>query len=69
MVGYDHTNSHFEEAFAHKISPALFALDNAGGYGVRVVNSDNRVEFYSVTIITEDEDGFNSRPPNASTLS
>lgn len=58
-----------EEAFAHKISPALFSLDNAGGYGVRVVNNDNRVEFYSVTIIAEDEDGvWVSGLPNASNI-
>ena len=58
-----------EEAFAHKISPALFGLDNEGGYGVRVVNNDDRVEFYSVTIVAEDEDGvWVSGLPNTSNI-
>ena len=58
-----------EEAFAHKISPALFSLDNEGGYGVRVVNNDDRVEFYSVTIVAEDEDGvWVSGLPNTSNI-
>ena len=58
-----------EEAFAHKISPALFSLDNEGGYGVRVVNNVDRVEFYSVTIVAEDEDGvWVSGLPNTSNI-
>ncbi len=58
-----------EEEFAHKISPALFSLDNEGGYGVRVVNNDDRVEFYSVTIVAEDEDGvWVSGLPNTSNI-
>ena len=58
-----------EEAFAHKISPALFSLDNEGGYGVRVVNNNDRVEFYSVTIVAEDEDGvWVSGLPNTSNI-
>ena len=58
-----------EEAFAHKISPALFSLDNEGGYGVRVVNNDDRVEFYSVTVVAEDEDGvWVSGLPNTSNI-
>lgn len=58
-----------EEAFAHKISPALFSLDNEGGYGVRVVNNDDLVEFYSVTVVAEDEDGvWVSGLPNTSNI-
>ena len=58
-----------EEAFAHKISPALFSLDNEGGYGVRVVNNYDRVEFYSVTIVAEDGDGvWVSGLPNTSNI-
>lgn len=45
------------EAFAHKVSPALFSLNNSGGYGIRVVNEDDRVEFYTVSIVAEDDDG------------
>ncbi len=58
-----------DETFAHKISPALFSLDNEGGYGVRVVNSNDRVEFYSVTVVAEDEDGvWVSGLPNTSNI-
>ncbi len=58
-----------EEAFAHKISPALFSLDNDGGYGVRVVNNDDRVEFFSVTVVAEDDDGvWVSGLPNTSNI-
>ncbi len=45
------------QALAQKVSPALFSLDDNGGYGIRVVNDTNHVEFYSVTIIAEDDDG------------
>ena len=45
------------EAYAHKVSPALFSLDNNGGYGIRVVNADARVEFYTVSVVAEDSDG------------
>ncbi|NCF76231.1 MAG: HlyD family efflux transporter periplasmic adaptor subunit, partial [Proteobacteria bacterium] len=45
------------QALAQKVSPALFSLDDNGGYGVRVVNDDNRVEFYTVDVIAEDSDG------------
>ena len=58
-----------EETFAHKISPALFSLDNEGGYGVRVVNNDGRVEFFSVTVVAEDDDGvWVSGLPNTSNI-
>ena len=45
------------EVTAQKISPALFALDDAGNIGVRTVNADNIVEFYVVDIVREDTDG------------
>jgi multidrug efflux system membrane fusion protein len=32
-------------------------LDNNGGYGIRVVNADDRVEFYTVSVVAEDSDG------------
>lgn len=46
-----------EQALAHKVSPALFSLDDQGGYGVKVVNDDNLVEFHTVSIVAEDADG------------
>jgi multidrug efflux system membrane fusion protein len=42
---------------AHRISPAVLVLDDDGEIGVRVVNSENKVEFYSVEIISEGIDG------------
>ena len=45
------------QALAQKVSPALFSLDDNGGYGIRVVNDDNRVEFYTVDVIAEESDG------------
>ena len=45
------------EVMAQKISPALFALDDAGVIGVRTVNAVGRVEFNPVRIIREEEDG------------
>ncbi|MDH3641785.1 MAG: efflux RND transporter periplasmic adaptor subunit [Gammaproteobacteria bacterium] len=45
------------EIMSQKISPALFALDDAGNIGVRTTNEDNRVEFHMVQIVREDLDG------------
>jgi multidrug efflux system membrane fusion protein len=45
------------EVLAQKISPAVFALDDAGNIGVRIVNADSRVEFHRVEIVREDLDG------------
>lgn len=45
------------EVMAQKVSPALFALDDAGLIGVRTVNAVGRVEFNPVEIIREDQDG------------
>jgi multidrug efflux system membrane fusion protein len=45
------------ETLAHKVSPALFSLDDRGGYGIKVVNHDNVVEFYTVSVVSEDADG------------
>lgn len=46
-----------ETVAAQKISPALFALDDAGNIGVRTVNDDDRVEFHNVRIVREETDG------------
>jgi multidrug efflux system membrane fusion protein len=45
------------EVLAHKISPALFALDDEGRIGVRIVNDDGVVEFHHVTIVRDETDG------------
>jgi multidrug efflux system membrane fusion protein len=42
---------------AHRISPAVLVLDDDGEIGVRVVNARDKVEFYSVEIISEGIDG------------
>ena len=39
---------------AHQISPALLALDDEGRIGVRIVDSDNRVQFQVVEIVAEE---------------
>lgn len=45
------------EVMAQKISPALFALDDAGNIGVRTVNDQGRVEFHNVEIVRDAPDG------------
>ena len=45
------------EVMAQKVSPALFALDDAGNVGVRIVNQNGRVEFHRVEIVEDDVDG------------
>ena len=42
---------------AHKISPAVLALDDEGRVGVRIVDATNRVRFQRVDIVADDEDG------------
>ena len=46
-----------QHLMAHKISPALLSLDDAGNIGVSTITSDQRVEFYLVDIIRDAEDG------------
>ncbi len=45
------------EVMAHKISPALFALDDEGRIGVRIINEQGTVEFHHVTIVRDEPDG------------
>ncbi len=45
------------EVAAHKISPAVLALDDEGRIGVRTVDHDNRVRFHLVEIVADDKDG------------
>ena len=45
------------EVTAQKVSPALFALDDAGNIGVRTIDTNNIVQFHTVNIVREDTDG------------
>jgi multidrug efflux system membrane fusion protein len=46
-----------DEVPAHKISPALFALDDEGHIGVRTIDADARVEYHRVEVVRETPDG------------
>lgn len=46
-----------EEVMAYQISPAVLTLDDDGQIGVRIVNSDSRVEFHPVQVVKETTDG------------
>ena len=46
-----------DRVLAQRVSPALFALDDRGGIGIRVLDSDNIVHFHNIEIITEGPDG------------
>jgi len=57
------------EVMAQKISPALFALDDAGNIGVRTVNDQGKVEFHRVEIVRDTTDGvWVSGLPDVTTL-
>ena len=45
------------EMTAHKVSPALLALDDDGAVGVRIVDDEDRVRFVGVDVVADDEDG------------
>ena len=45
------------EVLAHRVSPALFTLDDAGALGVRAIDQDNRVVFYAVDVIEDTPEG------------
>ncbi len=45
------------EALAHRVSPALLSLDQAGRHGVKWVNAQQQVEFTPVTLISVDNQG------------
>ena len=46
-----------EEVRAHKLSPALMALDDDGRVGVKAVDDDDRVVFYPVEVVRTERDG------------
>jgi membrane fusion protein, multidrug efflux system len=43
-----------DSIMAHRVSPALLTLDDAGRMGIRILNGDNRVEFHNVEILGDD---------------
>ena len=45
------------EVLAHKITPAVFALDDEGRLGVRIIGGDDRVQFRLVEVVADDRDG------------
>ncbi len=46
-----------EQVLAHRISPSLLTLDDAGNVGVKIVNSDGRVEFVVADIALSTNEG------------
>jgi multidrug efflux system membrane fusion protein len=46
-----------EAVKAHRVSPSLFTLNDAGALGVRTIDRENRVEFYPVAILEDSPDG------------
>ncbi|MEH8020236.1 efflux RND transporter periplasmic adaptor subunit [Rheinheimera metallidurans] len=42
---------------AHRISPALLSLNASGQLGISAVNEQQQVKFYSVTLLSADNDG------------
>ena len=54
---------------AQRVSPALFALDDRGEIGIRVLDNNNIVHFHNVEIISDDSDGvWVTGLPNETTL-
>ncbi|MDE0659579.1 MAG: efflux RND transporter periplasmic adaptor subunit [Gammaproteobacteria bacterium] len=45
------------DVLAHKITPAVFALNDEGRLGVRIVGPDDRVQFRLVDVVADDRDG------------
>lgn len=46
-----------ETVLAHRVSPALFTLDDAGVVGLRAVDRANRVVFHPVKVVEDAPDG------------
>lgn len=46
-----------QEVIAHRITPAVLALDDAGKVGVRIINDQQRVEFHHVQVVRESAEG------------
>lgn len=46
-----------EEVLAHRVSPSLLTLDDAGNVGVKIINDEGRVEFVVADIALSSSDG------------
>ena len=46
-----------EQVLAHRVSPAIFALNDLGQIGIRTVNKQNLVEFHLIEILSEQGEG------------
>ncbi|MDH3531452.1 MAG: efflux RND transporter periplasmic adaptor subunit [Gammaproteobacteria bacterium] len=46
-----------ETVLAHRVSPSLLTLDDAGNIGVKIINDEGRVEFVSADIALASNDG------------
>ncbi|MFT5483593.1 MAG: multidrug efflux system membrane fusion protein [Halieaceae bacterium] len=46
-----------DEVYAHKVSPALFTLNDAGDFGVRTIGENAVVKFFEIGIIEDTPDG------------
>ena len=46
-----------ETTLAQKVSPALFALSDSGELGVRTINGNNIVEFHTINLLSDADDG------------
>jgi multidrug efflux system membrane fusion protein len=46
-----------ERVYAHRVSPALLTLDDAGNVGLKIVNADGEVEFVTADIALANGDG------------
>jgi multidrug efflux system membrane fusion protein len=46
-----------KEVVAHRVSPAILALDDKGSLGLRIVESGNRVKFVPVTMVADTPQG------------
>ncbi|MEH6593384.1 MAG: efflux RND transporter periplasmic adaptor subunit [Halioglobus sp.] len=42
-----------DEVYAHRVSPALFTLNDEGDFGVRAIGENNVVEFFKIVIIED----------------
>ena len=58
-----------EQHMAHKIPASVMSMDELGRLGIKIVDSDNTVEFHEIEIIREDADGvWVSGLPSATTI-
>jgi multidrug efflux system membrane fusion protein len=46
-----------ERVYAHRVSPALLTLDDAGNVGLKIINADGEVEFVTADIALANGDG------------